>query len=164
MKTIEIIDNFLSQEDYLIIKNSLTCFNFPWYYSDWVSSQSAKNNNEFYFEHFFFSDFNIQSENFNIIRPILKKLEVKSLIRAKANLYPKLENNLIRNSFHRDQNYSHRGAVYYVNTNDGYTGFEDGTIVESVENRIMIFDSSIPHYSTHCTNQKVRLTININYF
>ena len=51
-----------------------------------------------------------------------------------------------------------------MNTNNGYTEFEDGTKVESVENRIVYFDGSIPHNSSTCTDQKVRAVISINYF
>jgi hypothetical protein len=164
MNKIKVIDNFLSKDEHLHIKSTLLNLDFPWYYSDWVSSSTDKNEEEFYFEHFFYQNFCIASNYFEVIKPILNKLEVKSLIRVKANLYPKVSHELLTNGFHSDQKYSHIGAVYYVNTNDGYTGFEDGTKIESIENRIMIFDSSIPHHSTHCTDQKIRLTMNFNYF
>ena len=36
-------------------------------------------------------------------------------------------------------------SILYINTNDGYTKFEDGTIVESVENRLVTFDSRMKH-------------------
>ena len=34
-------------------------------------------------------------------------------------------------------------SIFYVNTNNGYTKFEDGSIVESVANRMLIFDSNL---------------------
>ena len=55
-------------------------------------------------------------------------------------------------------------AIYYVNANNGYTEFEDGTKVESVENRIVIFPSNIKHRGTSCTNEQTRMVINFNYF
>ena len=55
-------------------------------------------------------------------------------------------------------------SILYLNTNDGYTIFEDGTKIESVENRLVTFDSHIKHSGTSCTNQKVRLVLNMNYF
>ena len=55
-------------------------------------------------------------------------------------------------------------ALTKVGLITGYTSFEDGTKVESVENRFVTFDSDIKHSGTTCTNQKVRLVLNINYF
>ena len=51
-----------------------------------------------------------------------------------------------------------------MNTCDGYTSFENGGIVESVENRIVIFDSNKRHTGTSLTNDSRRIVININYF
>ena len=56
-----------------------------------------------------------------------------------------------------------RGALLMLNTCDGYTGFEDGTNIDTVENRMVFFDSTEKHHSTNCTNQQFRLTMNINY-
>ena len=107
---------------------------------------------------------NINSDEYYWLKEkLLSKLDIKSLIRAKANLYPsaiKLNNH----DLHSDFEYSHKGAIYYLNTNNGYTNFEDGTKIESVANRIMFFDSSTLHNSTDCTDNKYRLNININYF
>ena len=54
-------------------------------------------------------------------------------------------------------------AIFYINTNNGYTLFEDGTKVESVENRICIFPYYMKHTGTTCTDKNQRVVININY-
>ena len=41
--------------------------------------------------------------------------------------------------------------------------FKDGTKVESVENRIVIFDGSELHCGVSCTDEKARFVLNINY-
>ena len=46
----------------------------------------------------------------------------------------------------------------------GYTEFKDGTIIESAENRLVIFPSDMRHTGTTCTNAKNRIVVNINYF
>ena len=56
-----------------------------------------------------------------------------------------------------------KGLILSINTCDGYTGFEDGTEVDSVENRAIMFDSTKPHHSTSCSNAPYRLNINVNY-
>ena len=51
-----------------------------------------------------------------------------------------------------------------MNTNNGYTKFEDGSIVESVANRIVTFPANMKHLGTSCTDEKTRVVINFNYF
>ena len=111
----------------------------------------------------FFEDYKINSHNFDIIKPILYVLKPNALIRVKGNLYPNL-NIDINNAYHIDYEFEHKGAIFYVNTNNGKTILEDGTEIDSVENRLLIFDASKPHCSTHCTDEKIRVNINFNYF
>ena len=67
--------------------------------------------------------------------------------------------------FHIDNNYRDSiTSIYYINTNDGYTEFEDGTKVESIENRLITFPTTTYHCGTTCTNQSLRILINFNYF
>ena len=62
---------------------------------------------------------------------------------------------------HIDYDASHLGAIYSINTCNGYTRIGD-TKVESVANRIVFFDPSQRHASTGCTDQRRRLNINLN--
>ena len=47
--------------------------------------------------------------------------------------------------------------------NDGYTYFEDGKKIKSVENRLTKFDNITYHSGTTCTDNNKRVVININY-
>jgi hypothetical protein len=80
----------------------------------------------------------------------------------KANLFPSTEE-LKENAFHIDTDIPHKGALFYINTCNGFTILEDGTRIESVSNRMLLFDSAKPHASTNCTDQPSRINININY-
>ena len=75
---------------------------------------------------------------------------------------------VFENSFHSDYEPETakrmQTAIYYVNSNDGYTLFEDGTKVESVANRLVRFPASIKHTGTTCTNANRRVLINFNWF
>jgi hypothetical protein len=51
-----------------------------------------------------------------------------------------------------------------LNTCDGFTSLDDGTKIESIENRLLLFDSNKPHASSTCTNAKARFNMNFNYF
>ena len=86
-----------------------------------------------------------------------------AIIRARALLYVNQGKQIVHEK-HTDYNFSHKTIVFYLNSNNGYTEFEDGTKVDSIENRIVFFDGSIPHNSSTCTDQKARAVISINYF
>ena len=88
----------------------------------------------------------------------------KSLIRIKANAYPKNGNKIIKHRPHIDNSFEHKGAIFYLNTNNGKTILKDGTEIDSIANRMLLFDSSKSHSSTNCTDAKMRFNININYF
>ena len=75
-------------------------------------------------------------------------------------------NKIIEGTYHVDN--KHKGtttAVYYINTNDGYTKFKKNKKkINSVENRMIVFDSNLEHLGTTTTNAKRRLVLNFNYF
>lgn len=160
MKT-KIIDNALSKDDFLKIKKELTSSEFPWYYSDFVARKDDID--DYYFIHLFYLNHHKNSNYFDLVLPILEVIKPKALIRIKGNLYPSTKE-LYHHKLHSDFTYDHQGAIFYLNTNDGYTILECGTKIESIENRILFFNASKPHSSTTCTDEKVRININFNYF
>ena len=58
LKPYEVIDNFLSESEFLPIKTTLLSADFPWYHQDKVSGVNDKKNMlDTYFSHVFFSRF-----------------------------------------------------------------------------------------------------------
>ena len=104
------------------------------------------------------------SNYYSVFIPVLQKLEAKKSFRIKANL-------LSRTFFHRKSAYhrdisqigEHQTAIYYLNTNNGWTEFKKGGKVKSVANRIVIFDSDLEHRGVTCTDEQRRVVINFNY-
>lgn len=99
-----------------------------------------------------------------ILIPILQQINVSSerLIRAKIN------NNLAteeirEHGFHVDTDKECNVAIYYFNTNNGYTLFENGDKVDSIGNRLIMFRSNLRHTGTTCTDKPNRYVLNINY-
>ena len=160
----KVIDNFLTEEKFLKVKNSILNSEFSWNLTPWVSNlqENLKITSSYYFTHLFYSGLYVD-QNCHIFIDILNQLEVKSLIRIKANLYPSTDN-IEYQSEHIDYDYPHKGAIFYLNTNDGFTTLEDGTKVESIQNRLLLFDPSKPHNSTTCTDDKCRVNVNFNFF
>ena len=103
------------------------------------------------------------SEQHHLLKPFIGRLNIKSLIRIKANLYPNVGVQK-EDPMHIDYPFEHRAAILFINTNNGYTKFEDGTKVEAIANRLVKFDAWKLHCSSRCTDAKVRLNINFNYF
>ena len=154
-------DNFLNKKDFKKIKDLIMGSNFPWFVSNGINYPNDGNRQ--FFHHFY-----NQGESsifFDYLRPLLNKLEVVSLIRIKANSICSTSK-IIEHEQHIDvANVSNaKTAVFYVNTNNGYTHFKNNKKIENVENRICIFDTNMLHGGTTCTDSKRRIVINFNYF
>ena len=105
----------------------------------------------------------ISMEN-SLLKPIYDLLSPCILIRAKANLTtPAMSMDDPSKTFHNDTNAMNGiTAVYYVNDNDGKTIFKDGSKVDSVANRMLIFPNHIEHGVERATKLD-RFVINFNY-
>ena len=166
----QVLDNFLSEEDFFELEKGMINGDFPWYFNSAIVGgelleQEKKEPSKFQFVHSFYNEYGVNSGGFELLSPILEKIGVQKLFRIKANLIPRTEE-IIEHGFHTDydpEKLKCLTAVFYLNTNDGYTIFADGTKVESVANRLLMFDSDLSHSGTSCTNEKIRVVINFNY-
>ena len=121
----------------------------------------------FQFTHTFYrQNIGPSSQQYGKLSHILNKIKPKEIYRIKANLLIKtLEIEV--NTFHND--IADLGilpwttSILYMNTNNGYTEFQNGAIVESKENRMVVFPTEMKHRGTSCTDKKVRVVINFNY-
>lgn len=160
----KVIDNFLPKENFIKVKELLLGITFPWFYYPNISQvEKVSKGKLFYMNHLFY-EYEPRSTFYSTIKSnLLNFMDIKSIIRVKANLYPN-QNIKKLNEMHRDYEYTHKGAIFSVNTNNGGTILKDGTKIDSIENRILLFDPSIEHDSENCTDEKTRINININYF
>ena len=175
----KIEDNFLEQDIFLRLQKIMMGAGFPWYYNPIIVFPDDED--KYQFSHLFYDSYVPTSKNIEIINPILAKADVQSIWRIKANLLTRTSN-IVENKFHRDMGRMYQNGVeidasvhekilsqittsiFYVNTNNGYTKFEDGTKIESVANRLVSFSSNMKHKGTSCTDEKIRVVINFNYF
>jgi hypothetical protein len=156
-----VIDNFLDKDYFNHLKNTIMENSFPWFFQATVAEHER--DTDFYFTHLIYNEGKINSDFYKELEPLIDQLKVTSLLRIKANLYPNLNKEIV-NLSHVDSPTSHKGAILYINTNNGYTILDNSIKIDSVENRILLFDPSVPHQSTHCTDEKCRININFNYF
>lgn len=166
---IHVVDDFIPEHKFKDLEFMMMSHAFEWYWSD--GQAEIPQTDRFMFNHLFykcgtkFGDDYIgsgpNSNHYDLIKPCIRQLRSKTIRRIKANLTTKTTSHE-EGGYHTD--YSDiTTAVYYINTNNGYTQFKDGTKVESVANRAVIFDSNLEHQGVSCTDEKRRLVINFNF-
>jgi hypothetical protein len=168
--SIRIIDNFLSDEEYSTLKENMK--SLRWEYSHNVTGEhghttKCEDKYDWQMVHYFYlHPFNI-SDQYNIVNSIIQKINPIVLYRAKMNLNP-VTSEHIEHGFHTDSYpvehaKKFKTAVYYINTNNGYTKFDNGEEVKSQANRLVIFPGDMLHTGSTCTDQKNRLVLNLMY-
>ena len=99
--------------------------------------------------------------------PIISRLPMCHLVRMKVNCHPRQtlrdSENYPKCRFHTDMIEDHTVGILSINNCNGYTEFEDGTILESKANSMVIFVGAIKHRSVGQTDENIRVNININY-
>lgn len=158
MSQIEIIDDYLPQDTFNTLQEHLLSHKFPWYYKDHIVNNHTNN---YQFVHVF----KPPSPYINILQPLIHKIDPKYIIRCKLNLRPITQQHE-QSLYHVDQqDTNHKIAIYYINTNNGYTIFKhNNQQVQSISNRIVLFNGNIIHAGVSSTNTKRRVVLNLNYY
>jgi hypothetical protein len=181
--TVEVYDNFFDEDSFNNIKDIVEGVDFSWTRSRIVNEDyhQVKINNRMrmlmdkkynhQFIHCLYEDSTPKSEfSHEVLRSFIQTLDnkvpVRAILRAKVNFNSCTEN-IVEHALHHDYNptlYSDlKTVLFYVNTNDGYTLFEDGNKIDSVANRCVIMTENILHTGTNCTDDFGRIVIVINY-
>ena len=171
MSDIKIYDNFLDAKTFNEIQQQCVS-DLTWSYDNTVANRFntdtvCEEKYDWQMVHMFYNHpFNI-SEFFHIINPIVQKINPVIMYRAKLNLNPSTDE-IIEHGYHQDYQPEDTGkiftsAVFYLNTNNGYTKFKDGTKIESKENRLVTFPSILHHTGSTCTDNKNRQVLNLVY-
>ena len=158
----KIINDIMDRPDFDNLVQVVKSQDFEWHYH---AHQSHLKTDGEYFDHCLYNKYEINSHAFNLIRPLLDKLNVKAIIQARLNLLIAKETPQF-SEFHVDYTHGNKTAILYLNTCNGYTEFfdEKKTKVYSQENKIVIFDSQIQHRAVSQTDNKRRIVLNLNYY
>ena len=168
-KKVQIFNNFLDQEVFLEIKKFIMSPRCQWRYVNYIAHKDGRDNdNDGYFVHSFkdchpqtFEDRYPESPHFPLISKILDKIKYQNILRIRSSLYPRRDIQK-PDPFHIDYNFPHKVCIFYVNTNNGYTMFENGEKIPSIENQLVTFDGSEKHCSVVQTDTPARYIVNIN--
>ena len=157
---LKVIDDFLSSQDHsLLQKTMMENDEFSWTFSNGINIPGDGHHQ---FTHVFYHQFEPRSKFFYDLAHIVNELGAVAFVRIKGNLNMETPER-VQFGFHTDVD-DCITAIYYVNTNDGYTLFEDGTKVDSIANRMLVFDSNMKHAGCTPTDTLRRCVINFNYY
>tara|TARA_B100000131_G_scaffold276679_1_gene280022 strand:+ start:453 stop:953 length:501 start_codon:yes stop_codon:yes gene_type:complete len=161
----KVVDNFLPIEQFNKIQSTLLSNFFPWY---WYDDSTYEGDGDDQLVHNFITEGKIHSDFFHLFNDsdCFKLLNVDMLYKHKANLNYKRKKHHI-GFYHTDFSDSNENilttSIMYINTNNGYTMFQDGTKVKSIANRMVIFDCSTRHAAVTCTDEMRRVVVNFNF-
>ena len=168
----ERIDNFLPQDTFHSMQSLLLNGDekqvMPWFYRFAIADYDDTEGFVFGNDIFNRGDIPDMSLYQEIGVPVISRLPMNYLIRIKVNCHTRQtlrgSENYPKCRFHTDTIRTKQTVgILSINNCNGYTEFEDGTILESKENSIVIFDGAIKHRIVGQTDENIRVNININY-
>ncbi|AIX36790.1 hypothetical protein Syn7803US79_154 [Synechococcus phage ACG-2014a] len=170
---IKVFQNFLPDEDFKSIQNLVNGPDFPWFWNDSVTALGSTDDIGQFTHTLYTPNNGVQSNLYGQFKSILEKLLLTDdsgdnfmglLYRAKLNLNPRQSTNVMIGDYHIDFTVPCQTALYYFNTNNGYTAFEDvNDVIYNEENTMVIFPSHIKHVGHSCTDAAFRTVLNLNY-
>ena len=160
----KIIDDFLPEEEFKVIQQYLTNDSFTWHLMPYIANK-RQGLDQYQFVHTFFDISKPSLQNYsNFLTPLFSKLQAKYILRVKANLRPRTTQGVL-SDYHTDMDLNQQTAIYYINTNNGYTKFQQNDFddVTSVANRLLTFSGGLKHCGASATDSNYRIVLNINY-
>lgn len=174
--SITVIDDFIPQD----LFNEMMEFiptDIPWEYEDFSVNEG---DNVPQLVHLFYHNYRPQSEFFDDILPVLHCIDDLYCI-AKVKVNGTLKGcNLKEKPYHidvenTDTNPGHmfpapslKICILMLNDNNGYTQVKDKSsgltrLFKSKANRALFFPNTYEHMGTNCTDQNLRMTLNVVY-
>ena len=169
----ELVDNFLDKEELESVESVLLSNKFPWFLNPQIDKKSSYyvGRDNLQFSHTAYAKDHRKSDQLQHFGCLLERMNIFTLLRIKVNYLSRTEK-IVTHDFHVDIEDSNapkniNTSIFYLNTNNGVTIFEDTKEeVESVSNRMITFPGYLRHTGTTPTDKDVphRILINFNYF
>ena len=175
----QVIDNALSEHDFKLIKDQFTAnMNVPYYLSNLITEDKGDDYLDCWqFVHLCIDNTNplalhtltLDPASYTALTPLLSVLNPYAIRRLKVNITHRTSK-VVETGLHTDEHELNipdglkvKSSIFYLNTNDGYTSFESGEKVMSVENRLVLFDAMEKHAGSTCTDARYRAVVNCVY-
>ena len=167
---IKVIDNFLPKELYNNISSYIKGSDVPWFFRT-QDTKLTKNKNGFYSFCYYNNNRPDHEKYYEHIVPIWQHFGFRDIgiVQVRATLILRdIDTN--SSTFHTDMHKSIKTcstAILYLTTCNAQTILKDKDkekFVDSVENRLLLFDSNIEHRANYQTDVHKRFFINFNFF
>lgn len=165
----KVVDDFLAPEELRALCNAMLAPGFSWrrvpILSSGASEHMAPTENGQWVHGFFHCRGSTPyvSPTFRTVRPVIERLGPVRLLKVKANLTVRRGRHL-EYGLHVDTRHPRAmTGILYLNDNNGYTRFDDGSRVDSIANRFVAFDARRRHTGASCTDVPYRLVLNVNW-
>lgn len=158
---IEVFDDYLDLDNFSKIKQ--LPFILGW---SFIDHKVFPLDGDYQFIHTFYDNGQPLHKSYELLTPLINKMQMKAIVRIKANLTLKAEK-IKQYKMHQDEVNcldDQKTAIYYLNTNDGKTVFENGKEINSKANRLVVFSGKLFHTGTTHTDTLYRSVINFNYY
>ena len=175
----KIIDNFLAEKEFATLRDVITAPDFDWHFAPGNDSLDEEHDSPGLFTHIVHGEnipFGHSSSCFRLLfLYLLSSAQFPGRFKAGADAV-RIRMNLnyrfpasCKYMFHLDMSSDKKldqwtTSILYINTNNGYTEFEGGEVIESVANRLVSFPANIQHRGVTQTDEQTRILINFNYF
>ena len=121
---------------------------------------------EMYFTHNFYSQMNLKSEFYeSYIIPILGDLKAQAPLQVRANMF--VSKLFKKSGWHTDYDFNCKTAILYLNDCDGGTELKINNkivFIKADANKMLIFDTLVPHRAVTSKKEPIRYVVNFNYF
>ena len=156
-------DKAFSDAQFLDLKSFFFGQEIKWTYSSTVARPDDDNSGGYFVYHIFGSN-RPYCPSFDNILDMFKGSvdDVNAIIRVRFIMYPRTSK-IVEHQPHSDFEFEHKGALIYMNNNNGFTRAGD-IISPSVENTVFRHDPSKLHNSSTCTDAPFRGVLSLNYF
>jgi len=159
-------DNFLVNSEYQKLKSKIISSEMPWFYVEKDTHPITENSNG-YFRNYFYKNQMPCHPYYEDCIPLLNEIGCVTPIEIRANLnFRDIDSK--SSGFHTDNNHKYvKTALLFFTTCNAKTmlKYKNKEIyIDSVENRILIFNSSVEHKLIYQTDTHKRYILNINYY
>jgi hypothetical protein len=171
--SIKVYDDFLDSQEFSELNSLVESSDFPWYFNRHITHHTEERTfGQFTHTLYRVNEGVISKFSPKIMGSLIPQIENVHagsdviVVSSKMNLNVMRDDHFPIGTFHVDRVIPggiHKTAIFYLNTNDGFTKFETGKIVKSEANRIAIFDGNINHHGYTCTDAQTRIILNLNY-
>tara|TARA_R100001244_G_C5107580_1_gene120347 strand:+ start:23 stop:586 length:564 start_codon:yes stop_codon:yes gene_type:complete len=176
---IKIIKNFLDKESFKKLQDFVLGEECPWFYNKQKvkdayplsSIKGYESDDPHQFTHTFLRYESMHWSTAAIhLSSFLAKMRPRFWIRIKGNMST-INSKPMVGGWHCDMTADGHArpwtdttsAIFYMNTNNGYTMFENGKKVFCEENKLATFPNNILHTGVSQTDAKVKVTLDLNY-